>query len=146
RDRVRRSGRDPPREGKARAELPRHRSHECQNGEIVNASVQLSSRSSVSQTGAWWRRWTSDLSGKLFFIIPTVIVGYLVLPPLILLLVATFKATGDRLPTEPAPWTLQNYITAFSDPETFILFQNSLIFAFASVAIAITIAAVLVWL
>ena len=95
---------------------------------------------------SWWRGWNTDVSGKLFFIVPTIIVAYLVLPPLVLLIISTFKASGDHLPLEPVPWTLQNYVHAFSDPDTYILFQNSLIYAFASVFIAITLASILVWL
>ncbi|MDH3240918.1 MAG: hypothetical protein OEO83_09650, partial [Alphaproteobacteria bacterium] len=73
------------------------------------------------------RRWDNlNITAKLVFFLPAVLVIYLILPPLILLVVSTFKSTGDTLPLEPSPWTLDNYMLVFSDPDTFILFQNSL--------------------
>jgi iron(III) transport system permease protein len=85
-------------------------------------------------------------SEKLIFIIPTAIVIYLILPPLILLFISTFRSTSDRLPLEPGPWILTNYIQVFHDPETYSLLQTSLIYALGSVAFALVIAAMLVWL
>ena len=78
--------------------------------------------------------------------VPALIVLYLVLPPLILLLISTFKSTADNLPLEPGPFTLANYVKVFSDPETFLLFQNSIVYALATVSISMSIAVVLVWL
>jgi iron(III) transport system permease protein len=82
----------------------------------------------------------------LLFGIPALIVTYLVVPPLALLIVSTFKSTADRLPLEPGPWTLVNYIQAFTDADTFILFRTSVIFALATVIIALAIGIALVWL
>lgn len=87
-----------------------------------------------------------NISAKLLFFVPAGIVVFLVGPPLILLLISTFKSTADHLPLEPGPWTLVNYLHVFSDPDTFILFHNSLLYAFATVVISVTIAAVIVWL
>jgi iron(III) transport system permease protein len=95
-------------------------------------------------TRTWWAR--HDISAKLLFFVPAAIVIYLVVPPLGLLLLSTFKDTAEKLPLEPGPLTLSNYIEAFSDPETFLLFQNSLLFAAATVLISLAIGAVLVWL
>jgi iron(III) transport system permease protein len=93
------------------------------------------------------RRWANlDISGKFFFVLPGAIVVYLVVPPLILLVISTFKSTADKLPLDPGPWTLVNYFDVFSDAETFILFQNSLVYALATVIISLTIAVILVWL
>jgi iron(III) transport system permease protein len=93
------------------------------------------------------RSWASlDISGKLFFFLPGAIVVYLVVPPLILLVVSTFKSTEDKLPLDPGPWTLDNYVQVFDNVETFILFQNSLIYALSTVVISLAIAGVLVWL
>src|SRR5690349_733823 len=87
-----------------------------------------------------------NLSAKLLFFVPAGIVVFLVGPPPILLLISTFKSTADQLPLEPGPWTLENYLHVFSEPETYILFQNSLLYAFATVVIAVAISAVIVWL
>jgi len=93
------------------------------------------------------RRWVNlDIAGKLFFILPGAIVVYLVVPPLILLVISTFTSTADKLPLDPGPWTLENYLEVFDNAETFILFQNSIVYALATVIIALTIAVILVWL
>jgi iron(III) transport system permease protein len=92
-------------------------------------------------------KWKEFLTAeKLIFIIPSAIVVYLVLPPLLLLVISTFRSTSDRLPLEPGPWTLANYLHAFNDPETYLLLQTSLLYALGSVLTALTIAVVLVWL
>lgn len=91
-----------------------------------------------------WVRW--NLTAKLLFFVPAGLVIFLVGPPLILLLISTFTGDSDRLPLEPGPWSLDNYRHVFSDPGTFILFQNSLTYALATVVIALTIATILVWL
>lgn len=91
-----------------------------------------------------WVRW--NLTAKLLFFVPAGVVIFLVGPPLILLLISTFRSTADRLPLEPGPWTLDNITQVFSDPGTFILFQNSLVYALATVVIALTVATILVWL
>lgn len=77
---------------------------------------------------------------------PAAIVLYLVVPPLILLVVSTFRSTADALPLEPGPFTLANYVQVFTDPDTFILFRNSLVYALATVSISLAIGVVLVWL
>lgn len=91
-----------------------------------------------------WVRW--NLTAKLLFFVPAGVVIFLVGPPLILLLISTFRSTADRLPLEPGPWTLDNVTQVFSDTGTFILFQNSLVYALATVVIALTVATILVWL
>jgi iron(III) transport system permease protein len=89
-----------------------------------------------------WRR----LPALLLAALPALIVLYLVLPPLILLLISTFKSSADSLPLEPGPITLANYIQVFSDPDTLIVLANSLIYALATVGISLTIGMALVWL
>src|SRR5215208_3374567 len=91
-----------------------------------------------------WRN--TNVSALLVFGIPALITAYLVVPPLALLIVSTFKSTADRLPLEPGPWTLVNYVEAFTGVDTFILFRTSVIFALATVVIALTIGVALVWL
>ena len=83
---------------------------------------------------------------KLIFLFPAAIVVYLILPPLILLFVSSFKSTVDQLPIEPSPWTLFNYVEVFSRTETYFLFQTSLLYAMCSVLGAIIIASSIVWL
>jgi iron(III) transport system permease protein len=70
----------------------------------------------------------------------------LTLPPLAMLFISSVKSTADKLPIEPAPWTLSNYQQVFASSETYVLLQNSLVYAFGAVALSVSIAVVLVWL
>ncbi len=93
------------------------------------------------------RYWANlNLTGLLVFFVPAAIVVYLVVPPLLLLVISTFKSTANQLPLEPGPWTLVNYFRVFSNAETYILFRNSLVYAFATVGLSLSIAGALVWL
>ncbi|MBI2985246.1 MAG: iron ABC transporter permease [Deltaproteobacteria bacterium] len=101
----------------------------------------------VMSESAAQRRWRPSLPlDKLIFVLPAAAVTYLVVPPLALLLISTFRSTADRLPFEPGPWILSNYATVFTSSETYFLFQNSLLYALCTVLSALTIAVVLVWL
>lgn len=93
------------------------------------------------------RYWSNlNITGKLVFFVPAVIVVYLVVPPLALLVISTFKSTANQLPLEPGPWNLVNYFRVFSNAETYILFRNSLIYALATVALSLGMAGAIVWL
>ena len=83
---------------------------------------------------------------KLIFLFTTSVVVYLVLPPIALLILSSFKSTADRLPVEPGPLTLSNYVQVLSTGDTYLLFQNSLIYAFSCVVGALAIAILMVWL
>ncbi|MBI2986654.1 MAG: iron ABC transporter permease [Deltaproteobacteria bacterium] len=50
------------------------------------------------------------------------------------------------MPFEPGPWSLSNYIRVFTSAESYLLFQNSLVFALCTVVAAVAISVVLVWL
>lgn len=88
----------------------------------------------------------SKIPGWLLAAVPALIVLYLVVPPIILLVVSTFKSTADSLPLEPGPFTLANYMQVFTDPDTFVLFRNSIVYALATVSISLAIGVVLVWI
>lgn len=54
---------------------------------------------------------------------------YLIGGPIIMLLISSFKETGDFLPLSPrASWSLGNYVEVFSDPGTYRLLGTTLIF------------------
>ncbi len=88
----------------------------------------------------------SGLSGFLLVLLPAAVVAYLVVPPLVLLVVSSFNSTADQLPLEGGGWTLANYALVLGSADTYVLLERSLIYALATVAIALAIAAVLVWL
>jgi len=72
---------------------------------------------------------------------------YLVLAPLVLVIVSSFKLTKGYLPFEPeAPWSLENFGTVFLDPGTYSVLVNTLVFAIASLAIALVVSGMLAWL
>src|SRR6266545_2428089 len=73
-------------------------------------------------------------------------VSLLVSMPLFFLVLGSFSTA--KLPTDFSLDTmgLQNYVKVYSDPGTFELFTNTLIYVTGSVAIGITIAFVLAWL
>ena len=93
------------------------------------------------------RRWHLNFSAeKLIYFVPFAIVVYLIVPPLLLLFVASVRSTELQLPIEPGPWTLSNLIRVFSDADTYLLFRNSFFYAASSVSISLSIAISLVWL
>lgn len=83
---------------------------------------------------------------RILFYLVALLVTYLVVSPLVLLIISSFKSTADRLPIEAVPWTLANYTNVISSPETYVLLQNSLLYAFCSVAGALAIAVPFVWM
>jgi len=62
------------------------------------------------------------LSAKLSIIGLFLAVSILVLYPVLMLLYGSFRSAA---PGDPGFWTLQNYVTAYSDPETYKLFFNT---------------------
>jgi iron(III) transport system permease protein len=101
------------------------------------------SAAKINVSGIRWPR--IDIAEKLFSLAPAAIVVYLVLPPLVLLLVSSFKSTRDMLPTEPGGWSLSNYHEVFTSSETLVLLQNSVIYAVCTVVCAFVIAVALAW-
>src|SRR5262249_27261427 len=87
-----------------------------------------------------------SISGFFLFIVPAAIVVWLVAPPIAVLVISSFKSTADRLPLEPGPWTLVNYAQVLGSPETYVLLQNSVVYALATLTIALVLAAAVVWL
>ena len=73
-------------------------------------------------------------------------VSLLVSMPLFFLVLGSFSTA--KLPTDFSldTMSLQNYVKVYSDPGTFELFTNTLIYVTGSVAIGITISFVLAWL
>jgi iron(III) transport system permease protein len=86
------------------------------------------------------------ISGFVLVLLPAAVVAYLVVPPLLLLIVSSFNSTADQLPLEGGAWTFANYARVLGTADTYALFERSLVYAFATVTIALTIAALLVWL
>ena len=94
----------------------------------------------------WPQKYSLVRSPKFIYIALAAVVIYLVATPLGLLLLSTVKATGDMLPIEKTPFTLANYVSAFSDPNTYALFGNTFLFTVGSLAIGTPIALFFAWL
>ena len=72
------------------------------------------------------------------------IVAWLALVPLAFLIWQSFR-TPDTA-RKPAVWTLQNYISAYTNSDTFVLFANSVQFAAGTAILALVIGTALAWM
>jgi iron(III) transport system permease protein len=88
------------------------------------------------------------LSGRT--VVTVVVIGvlvYLILGPLVMLVMSSFKSTEGALPFEAGvPWTLQNYADVFLDGSTYRVLFNTLIFAAGSLALSFTLSIAFAWL
>lgn len=78
-------------------------------------------------------------------VLTTAVVLYLVLVPLVVAFVATFREHG-YLPFEPGPLTLENYAEVFLNPRTWTLMVNTGIFAAGSLILGASFAVLFSWL
>jgi iron(III) transport system permease protein len=72
------------------------------------------------------------------------VVAWLALVPLVFLVWQSFFTPGTA--TSPAVATLGNYVEAYSNPETFRLFVNSLIFASGTATLSMVVGGFFAWL
>ena len=80
---------------------------------------------------------------KLFIVAVFLILIYMVGSPILCLLISSLKETG--LPNDPG-FTLSNYLSTYSDPYTYELFWNSLVFSVGSTAVALSLGITFAWL
>ena len=74
-----------------------------------------------------------------------VIIAYLVLAPILFLLWSSFR-TALPTPANPGLFTLRNYTFVYSNPATYTLFLNTVIFVLVCTAIALLLAVCFAWL
>jgi iron(III) transport system permease protein len=79
----------------------------------------------------------------LFFIAVVIILLWLILIPLGQMLLNSFR-TGH--PAVPGPFTLKNYLVAYTSPLTYKMIVNTLLFASGGTAITVFIAVLFAWL
>ena len=81
-------------------------------------------------------------------IVATVVVlVYLVLGPVLMLVLSSFKATDGTLPFEQGvPWTLDNYIAVLTNPGTYSVLGNTFAFALGSLALSFSLSITFAWL
>jgi len=83
-------------------------------------------------------------SGSFFFFIFVVgILLWLILIPLGQMVISSFRAGH---PAAPGPFTLSNYLVAYTSPLTYRMILNTLVFAGAGTAITVFIAVLFAWL
>jgi iron(III) transport system permease protein len=79
-----------------------------------------------------------------FIILPVIAcMMYLVIVPLIFLVWSSFRSTPIGV---PGPLTLQNYVRAYTDSQTYSLLANTLIFSVGSVAVSMLLGVTFAWL
>ncbi len=104
---------------------------------------------SVAVDGAPYRG--DDLKSRwkrrLLSVMPSASLGallvWLVIVPLVLILISSFKPTGFPM---DAGWTIDNYIRTYADTEFWALVLNTIQFAVGSMVVALTIGTIVAWL
>ncbi len=72
---------------------------------------------------------------------------YLVLGPLLMLVVSSFKETDGTLPFEEGvPWTIGNFVQVLTDPGTYRVLVNTFLFAAGALTVSFTLAITFAWL
>ena len=91
-------------------------------------------------------RWPRIKGASVWHVALLLLVLVLVITPLAFLVLGSFSQA--RLPSEFSfsTLTLANYVKVWSDPGTYAVFSNTILFATGSVAVGITIASALAWL
>ena len=94
--------------------------------------------------GALFPRNPFKWSGQAFIVLPVIAsIVYLVIVPLVFLLWSSFRSTPIGV---PGPLTLENYVRAYTAPQTYGLLANTLVFSVGSVAVSILIGVSFAWL
>ncbi len=82
---------------------------------------------------------------KLLYVSIFLIVAYIVLVPMVMLLYSSVGSEQGKLPFEDLSFTLSNYINVFTNPVTYSLLSNTLIFTVGSISLGISLAIFLAW-
>src|SRR5262245_55380333 len=72
---------------------------------------------------------------------------WLVLGPVAMLVLSSFRATEGRLPIRPGvEWTLDNYVAVLTNPATYNVMLNTLLFAGGALVISFSLSVTFAWL
>lgn len=75
------------------------------------------------------------------------VLTYLVLGPVLMLVLSSFRGTDGTLPFESGvPWTLGNYVTVLTNPSTYSVLLNTFLFAFGALALSFGLSISFAWL
>jgi len=88
------------------------------------------------------------LEGRSIAIFVTVaILVYLVLGPVLMLVMSSFKETDGTLPFQDGvPWTIENYIRILTRPQTYSVLFNTFIYAIGALAVSFSLSMTFAWL
>jgi len=87
----------------------------------------------------------SSHSRKILLGVITLFIIILIMPPIGVLLLSSFRSTQDRLPFEAVGFTTANYIDVFTSEVTYRLLLNTAWYAIGTVALSIGIATFFAW-
>ena len=88
------------------------------------------------------------VEGRTVAIFVTVaILVYLVMGPVVMLVMSSFKDTEGTLPFQAGvPWTISNYVEVLTNPRTYEVIANTFLFAVGSLAVSFTLSLTFAWL
>jgi iron(III) transport system permease protein len=88
------------------------------------------------------------IEGRTFAIgLTALVLIYLVLGPVLMLLVSSFKLTEGTLPFEAGvPWSLGNYVNVLTSSRTYAVLGNTFVFAFGALAVSFALSIAFAWL
>ncbi|MFC1491662.1 ABC transporter permease [Nitrospinota bacterium] len=94
-------------------------------------------------------RWLSGAlsthARKITLVVTSLILFYLVIPPIAILLFSSLRDTEKHLPFEPTTFTIGNISQILTSPVTYELLLNSTWYAVGSTTLGLTIAATFAW-
>jgi iron(III) transport system permease protein len=81
-------------------------------------------------------------------IVATVVVlVYLVVGPVLMLVLSSFKSTDGTLPFEAGvPWSIENYVAVLTNPQTYAVLGNTFAYALGSLALSFSLSITFAWL
>lgn len=75
------------------------------------------------------------------------ILAWLVMGPVTMLVLSSFRASAGRLPISPGvEWTLDNYVSVLTNPATYSVLWNTFIFAGGSLVVSFALSITFAWL
>lgn len=83
---------------------------------------------------------------KLLFAATALVLAYLTLVPLGLLVYSSFIDEAGRLPMEPHALSFRNYVQVLTDPGTYLLLSNTVLFTAGATLLGLGLAISLAWL
>jgi iron(III) transport system permease protein len=97
------------------------------------------------------QKWHAQMAGSNFsvanaiFVVAVAVIAYLVIGPMIFLTWSSFRSALPT-PADPGFFTLENYVFAYTSPQTYTLFFNTAIFVLAATFLSILMAFIFAWL